>query len=337
MSADTVTTKPFDPAREPDLGDEYGFWTHPDVPDFEGTEEVRAACAAMGFECSFEEGPDDVYLGDSSYDTEKVLSWQPAKSGWQLVSKYDTEDGPWAMFVRPLVQPESATAPPAQGQLHVWDQGSGDTTVFHIMRGREVLATIGGGDNLAGVQRLVKLYNEAVASPTVGNWTAVDDINRLVRAMDVAYNGEKNAAPQAALCDIAGQICNDAREYKRPIREEIALRLKLNREFSSIIHDAVVANQAAYIEWRHGKGAEGGMQWVENGLAGPGHIPREHAPYGKEAQAYFDANKSDRFPTCYCGRPSNILHMGSGYCCDAHYEKGKSEAPTSMPTAETPQ
>lgn len=53
------------------------------------------------------------------------------------------------------------------------------------------------------------------------------------------------------------------------------------------IHNMVVAEQAAWIEWQHGAGAEDAMQWIENGLIGPGHIP-DHD--GKSAQEYFDAN-----------------------------------------------
>lgn len=94
---------------------------------------------------------------------------------------------------------------------------------------------------------------------------------------------------------------------------------KALNELAGIFHDQIVAQQAAYIEWQHGAGAEAAMGWIENGLCGPGHIPDEDAPYGKEAQAWFDANKHEPFPACPCGRPSNILWMGKGFCCNAHY------------------
>lgn len=87
---------------------------------------------------------------------------------------------------------------------------------------------------------------------------------------------------------------------------------------NKIIHDMVVANQAAWIEWQHGKGAEAAMTWIHNGLLGHGHIPDETAPWGKEAQAWFDANRAEPFPVCYCGRPSHHLWMGKGACCDEH-------------------
>jgi hypothetical protein len=42
---------------------------------------------------------------------------------------------------------------------------------------------------------------------------------------------------------------------------------------------------AAVIEWQNGRGAEAGMEWVWNGLAGPGELPPENET---QAQAYFD-------------------------------------------------
>jgi len=46
----------------------------------------------------------------------------------------------------------------------------------------------------------------------VGGWIAADDLNRLVREIDVAINGV-DAAPQAKLCDIAAQVKKAAREF----------------------------------------------------------------------------------------------------------------------------
>ncbi|MCH4581721.1 hypothetical protein L7A40_19140, partial [Achromobacter xylosoxidans] len=100
---------------------------------------------------------------------------------------------------------------------------------------------------------------------------------------------------------------------------ELKRKTDLVAELSKIIHNMTVAQQAAWIEWQHGAGAEAGMQWIENGLAGPGQIPDADEPYGTEAQAYFDANQADPLPVCHCGRPSNILHMGNGYCSNEHY------------------
>lgn len=94
---------------------------------------------------------------------------------------------------------------------------------------------------------------------------------------------------------------------------------------AKIMNDLLVGNQAAWIEWQHGKGAEAAMEWVENSLAGCG-TPDEDAPWSKEAQAWYSANKADPFPTCFCGRPSNHLWMGQGFCSDVHYDQARAKA-----------
>lgn len=93
-------------------------------------------------------------------------------------------------------------------------------------------------------------------------------------------------------------------------------------------NDMIVAMQAAWIEWKHGAGAESAMAWIENTLGGPGLIPDEDEQYGKEAQAWFDANNSTPMPTCECGRPSNIMGGGVAGCCKEHYEAAKEKIKT---------
>lgn len=88
-------------------------------------------------------------------------------------------------------------------------------------------------------------------------------------------------------------------------------------------HDLLVVMQATLIEWKHGKGAEAALQWIVNTLAGPGLLPDPEAPYGKEAQAFFDANQANPMPVCHCGRPSHIGWMGKGFCCEEHYRAAK--------------
>lgn len=111
-------------------------------------------------------------------------------------------------------------------------------------------------------------------------------------------------------------------------------RTKFLKEITNMHHDLLVVMQAAWIEWRHGRGAEHGMGWIENTLYGPGLIPGEDEPYGKEAQAYFDKNKSDPFPQCFCGRPSNQLWMGEGFCGKAHYDERRASIASSGGKAE---
>lgn len=55
--------------------------------------------------------------------------------------------------------------------------------------------------------------------------------------------------------------------------------------------------QAAWIEWKHGKGAERAMEWIENTLDGPDTIPRVEET-GTDAQAFYDRER-DRQHTEY--------------------------------------
>lgn len=88
-------------------------------------------------------------------------------------------------------------------------------------------------------------------------------------------------------------------------------------------HDLIVVMQAAFIEWRYGKGADAAMGWISNTLDGPGLIPSDDEPWGREAQAYYDANRAEPFPQCFCGKPSNQLWMGKGFCSEAHYKQAR--------------
>ncbi|QGZ42686.1 hypothetical protein IP92_04907 [Pseudoduganella flava] len=62
---------------------------------------------------------------------------------------------------------------------------------------------------------------------------------------------------------------------------------------SKALHNVIAGNQAAWLEWDRGQGAEAAMEWVHNGLVGPGLIP--DAAEGIGAQAWFDAKHDDRF------------------------------------------
>ena len=93
-------------------------------------------------------------------------------------------------------------------------------------------------------------------------------------------------------------------------------------------NDLIVAMQAAFIEWQHGMGAEAAMVWIGNTLDGPGLIPDEAEPYGKEAQAWWDANNSHPMPKCsVCGRPSNRCGGGVAACSEEHFQQAKNMGP----------
>jgi hypothetical protein len=102
--------------------------------------------------------------------------------------------------------------------------------------------------------------------------------------------------------------------------KEIQRLEKTLNDFGKVIHDMVVGQQAAWIEWKHGKGAEEGMVWIHNALFGPGFIPYKDDPYVKDAQAYYDTHRANPFPKCSCGRPSHIAWMGMGFCCKEHLD-----------------
>jgi hypothetical protein len=121
------------------------------------------------------------------------------------------------------------------------------------------------------------------------------------------------------------------REPKRDAARNEVKSAELTRMMSNIIHDQTVAMQAALIEWRHGKGADAALQWIVNTLRGPGHLPDFDAEHGKNAQFWFDSNCAEPSPKCFCGNPSHIVWMGQGFCCDAHYEEGKSKFDAKQP------
>lgn len=97
--------KPMEPQRDRD-----GYWTHPDVPEIETTEQFNAWQAEQGFQCSVVmlDGDDGVGSEDAQKryfeegDTD-ILCWQPSKpdgEGWFIVSIHDTEDGPACLWIR---------------------------------------------------------------------------------------------------------------------------------------------------------------------------------------------------------------------------------------------
>jgi len=99
----------FDPAKLPQP-DDMGFFYHPDLPDTEEDEPITGPLAAIHHEAAFVAFEHDVdeSLCEAWFhegDTTAPLRWTPTKPAgdcWLLAAKYDTEDGPYALFVRPL-------------------------------------------------------------------------------------------------------------------------------------------------------------------------------------------------------------------------------------------
>ena len=95
----------FDPARLPPP-DDMGMFYHPDIPhdhdnDPEDCSVIAEQLKQRGWELSVQVGDDFVNEETCEYDMAKWEPPAPAGESWQLVAKYDTEDGPAAMFVRP--------------------------------------------------------------------------------------------------------------------------------------------------------------------------------------------------------------------------------------------
>lgn len=61
--------------------------------------------------------------------------------------------------------------------------------------------------------------------------------------------------------------------------------------FGDILHEQVLAMRAAVVAWQR-DGANVGMTWIANTLAGPGHLPSE-ADIAEGAQALFDRENAE--------------------------------------------
>jgi len=155
---------------------------------------------------------------------------------------------------------------------------------------------------------------------------AVPSLPPIDAIMDQLSDREKTFVSRESVVAVTNaMIAAELRRATPSAQEEAVRAQELSKELANIIHDQAVAMQAAIIEWQHGKGAEAGLSWIVNTLEGPGHLPDFDAPYGKQAQFWFDANRAEPFPKCFCGNPSHMLWMGQGFCCDAHYDEAKAK------------
>jgi hypothetical protein len=108
------------PARMP-APSEYGDLTHPDIPRWPDDREdaLDTLVHAQGFDFHIVAGDfteSALEDGDELY-WQEMRNWNPeAPEGeWRLAWKGDTEDGPYAWFVRPVALRPKAVAPPAKG------------------------------------------------------------------------------------------------------------------------------------------------------------------------------------------------------------------------------
>lgn len=74
-------------------------------------------------------------------------------------------------------------------------------------------------------------------------------------------------------------------EEIKTLRDNYGAAVMRIKELDLLFGRYLLGMRAAVIEWQNGKGAEAGMEWVWNGLAGPGELPPKDQT---QAQAYFD-------------------------------------------------
>ncbi|GEM_PF-2524242 len=97
------------PERAP-TRDEYGCFYHPDIPswDDEREESIAPLLKAQGFDLQCVPGDfsDEAMEEGGERYWQEMREWspEPVGDGWRLVAIYDTEDRPYAMFVKPLAQ-----------------------------------------------------------------------------------------------------------------------------------------------------------------------------------------------------------------------------------------
>jgi len=70
------------------------------------------------------------------------------------------------------------------------------------------------------------------------------------------------------------------------LKAEAVKRDRRAVEYGDIVHRQVLAMRAAVVAWQR-EGAEIGMQWIANTLAGPGHLPSDEDT-AMGAQPLFD-------------------------------------------------
>lgn len=119
----------------------------------------------------------------------------------------------------------------------------------------------------------------------------------LIRGSDAlarieALERERDAA--LANLEAALSLHTKARAERDAALAENAKLYRTALSMGDVIDNHCLAMQAAVIEMYIGKGAEAGMRWIENTLAGPGLYPDvDEAQELGGAQAWFDAKSAE--------------------------------------------
>jgi Lar family restriction alleviation protein len=96
------------------LRDEQGFLTHPDFPICDEGTHADALLEAFGIESRFRSMENDLpdlherWCDEGLDDCSEWTPTPPEGDGWLLLSIYDTEDGPYALFGRGKYEAENA-------------------------------------------------------------------------------------------------------------------------------------------------------------------------------------------------------------------------------------
>ncbi|MBN3004481.1 hypothetical protein JW897_12120 [Chromobacterium alkanivorans] len=94
--------QPVEPQR-----DEQGYWTHPDIPNFDEDaaaytawlKEQRLTVRSVWLEWEEEDHP--AYASYFEIESNDIREWKPEHPpGWFLLGIWDTEDGPVATFAK---------------------------------------------------------------------------------------------------------------------------------------------------------------------------------------------------------------------------------------------
>ncbi|MFJ2989994.1 hypothetical protein ACIPF8_19180 [Collimonas sp. NPDC087041] len=258
----------------PVVRDSDGFWFHIGVPNFdEGEDEqYKAWLKSQGLATKFKklDGEDDTHPVYDSYfehGNPDISRWEPtppAGEGWFTISIHDTEDGPVWVWARRV--PEIGIADLQDDDAAIFD----DHAVDLFTKAMKDKLAIKRQQGFGGWHDISQTSGERLAELLLGAVAKGDPVDVANFAMMLFCRHESHAALKSLR---EGQIS--------------ALETA-----GKVINNLTVANQAAWIEWKHGDGADSAMEWIENGLIGPGLIPEDDEPHATNAQAYFDANAS---------------------------------------------
>ncbi|AMP15523.1 hypothetical protein [Collimonas pratensis] len=262
----------------PVVRDSDGFWFHIGVPNFdEGEgEHYKAWLVSQGLVTDYkmlesEADTHPVYVSYFDDGNANISAWEPAPpagKGWFTISIHDTEDGPvWEWARR---DPEIGVGDLQDDDAAVFD----DHAVDLFARAMKSKLRVKRQQGFGGWHDISKSSGEHLAELLLAAAAKGDPVDVANFAMMLFCRHESHEALKNTFTGLPGS------------------QVRALNTAATVIHNVTLGNQAAWIEWKHGSGAESAMVWIENGLIGPGLIPEEDEPHATNAQAYYNANQS---------------------------------------------